>query len=372
MAEIRLNNVSKRYNGVQAVKSLSLDIKDGEFLAILGPPGAGKSSTAKMVAGVEMPTSGEVLFDGRVMGDTPPNKRDVAMVFESYALYPHLTAFENIAYPLKSRRAKLGYSAKEIEQRVEHMGELLQIPEQLYRKPAFLSGGQRQRVALARALVRNPAVFLLDEPIAHLDARLRHHLRGELKRLHAQNKTTTVWCTPDYLEAIAMGDRVAVLYEGDLKQIGTPSDILKYPASVEVAQFVGDPPMNLLPAELESQDGLLWLHVAGIKVPANDRMRRVLEEKKISDRVTLGIRPGDIVMYTTPDQDNTIPSELYSTETLHRKTVVSLTFESTLVKVNTAVGFRGKVGEKMWLSLPIDNAYLFDDQSGLLLLAPEN
>ena len=371
MAEIILNNVGKAYNGVTAIQDLSLEIKDGEFFVILGPPGAGKSSTAKMIAGVEMTTQGQILFDGKPAGDTPPNKRNVAMVFESYALYPHLTALDNIAYPLKERHGQHKLSPQQIRQRVDGMAEMLQITEQLQRKPAFLSGGQRQRVALARALVREPAVFLLDEPIAHLDARLRHHLRGELKRLHKERPTTTIWCTPDYLEAIAMGDTVAVLYDGKLRQIGPPTEIMNRPNSVEVAEFVGDPPMNILPAAIVRSGDALTLRIEGVDVPVGDQLRRKLEDTYFPESICIGYRPGDVSLSADQKTPGAMLTKLYSIETLHRKTVASLTLNSGLLKVNAPVDFRSKVGDDIRISISADDAYFFDAQTGLSLIWPE-
>ena len=369
MARITLKEISKSYNGVEAVDSLSFEVRQGEFFVILGPPGAGKSSTVKMIAGVEPPSSGEIFFDDRPMGDTPPNKRNVAMVFESYALYPHLTAFENIAYPLRAKKGQLGYTGAQIDQHVREMADLLRISEQLQRRPAFLSGGQRQRVALARSLVRDPDLLLLDEPIAHLDARLRHHLRGEMKRLHQREKTTTIWCTPDYMEAIAMGDRVAVLSAGSLKQLGTPSEILNNPATVEVAQFVGDPPMNLLSARIRSDGGQLWLDLDGSRVPASDEIRNVVQTGRDVDSVVIGIRPGDIVIHQTEVEPPALVTELYAAETLHRKTVLSLSLGSELIKANTSTEFKGKVGDRIWIELPMDKAFVFDPETGLALTA---
>ena len=370
MARITLESLSKNYDRIRAVDSLSIEVQEGEFLVILGPPGAGKSSTIKMIAGVESASSGEVFFDDRPMGNMPPNKRNVAMVFESYALYPDRTAYRNIAYPLQARKRQLNLTPEEIDRRVKQVAELLRITEQLQRKPAFLSGGQRQRVALARALVREPDVFLFDEPIAHLDARLRHHLRGELKRQHQETKTTTVWCTPDYLEAIAMGDRIAVLYEGNLKQLDSPAEILKSPATVEVAQLLGDPSINVLPARIKMDEGKMWLDLEGSLIPASREVQQIVSTAKgIGDTLMIGLRPSDIVVHQTCIDSSALLTELYSVETLHRKSVVSLSLGAELLKVNASRGFRGKVGDPIWIELALDKALVFDSQTGLALTA---
>ena len=366
MAKITLNEVGKAYNGDKAVKSLSLLVEDGELLALLGPPGAGKSSTVKMIAGVEDITEGEILFDDQVMNALPPNARDVAMVFESYALYPHLTAFENIAYPLREKKRQLGYTNDQIEEEVLKVARLLQFDEHLGRKPGHLSGGQKQRVALSRALVRHPRVLLLDEPIAHLDARLRHHLRGELKRIQRERKTTTIYSTPDYLEAIAMADRVAVLFEGELHQLGTPSEILKKPASAKVAEFVGDPPMNILPVNIVNEDGHLWF-ISGefeLTVPAH---LKGMVEKGLHEELLLGIRPGDIVISQTEAASPAFAAQLYIVEKLHRKSILNLEKNGSLIKANTSTNFQGEIGDTIWLEFPEESLLVFDPKTSLVL-----
>lgn len=369
MASITLRNVSKVYDGVQAVKSLSLAVEDGEFLVVLGPPGAGKSSTLKMIAGVEAVSEGELLFDGQVMNHVPPNKRDVAMVFESYALYPHLTAFDNIAYPLKEHRRQLGYTNDDIKRIVEETAALLQITNQLGRRPAFLSGGQRQRVALGRTLVRKPRVYLLDEPIAHLDARLRHQLRGELKRIQKQRGVTMIYSTPDYLEAIALADRIAVIFKGELHQLGTPAEILSSPATAEIAQFVGDPPMNVMSGRVVSHDDRLWFAFDGLEIAIPDRIKSVLPNNGSSD-LLLGIRPTDVVVSQTPQAAPAFSADLYVVETLHRKSILSLEKGPTLIKAHASATFEGKVGDHLWLTLPEDCLFVFDPETTKVLFSP--
>ena len=360
MAQVNLNNVSKTYKGVEAVKNLTLEIEEGEFFAILGPPGAGKSSTLKMVAGVEPCTEGEILFDGDPVNGLPPNKRGVAMVFESYALYPHMTAFENIAYPLHERRREMGYNKDQIKQTVTEIAELLQITQELDRQPRYLSGGQRQRVALGRALVRDPRVLLLDEPIAHLDARLRHTLRGELKRIQRKRKSTTIYATPDYLEAIAMADRVAVLFGGELHQLDTPAEMMKSPATASVAAFVGDPPMNVIAAQLESRDGNPWLRMDSVEIPVPERLRSAVAKGNYEEGLLVGIRPGDVELSDSEQPSPSFASQLYVVEHLHRKSILNLERDDLQIKVNTAPGYRGQIGDQIWLTFPADRLCLFD------------
>ena len=362
MSTVTLHAVSKAYNDVQAVKSLSLEVADGELLALLGPPGAGKSSTVKMIAGVEDVTEGEIRFDGKPVNGLPPNRRDVAMVFESYALYPHMTAFDNIAYPLREQKQKLGLTNDQIDDEVNRIADLLQFREHLGRKPGHLSGGQKQRVALGRALVRHPRVLLLDEPIAHLDARLRHHLRGELKRIQRERHVTTVYSTPDYLEAIAMADRVAVIFEGELHQLGTPPEVLHTPATARVAEFVGDPPMNILPAKIVSDSGQLRFNCEEMEItlPVPDRLKSGLESGSFPEGVLIGYRPGDIVVNSEAANGSTFPTELYVVERLHRKAILSLEKCGVLIKVNTSTDFKGKIGDQVTVQMPSDKMYVFD------------
>src|SRR5271167_2282148 len=268
MAEVALRNVVKRYDNVEAVRSINLDIPDNEFVVLVGPSGCGKSTTLRMIAGLEELTSGDIFIGGEVVNDLPPKDRDIAMVFQNYALYPHMSVFENMSFGLKLRK----FAKEEIKKRVENAARILDITELLDRRPKQLSGGQRQRVAMGRAIVRNPKVFLFDEPLSNLDAKLRVQMRTEIKRVHQKVKTTTVYVTHDQVEAMTLADRVVVMNDGRIEQVGKPHDLYHMPKTRFVAGFIGSPAMNFLPGRLaQNGDGLLLRLSEGLAfpVPAN-------------------------------------------------------------------------------------------------------
>src|SRR6266478_1767368 len=258
MADVALNNVVKRFDEVEAVRGISLNIPDKEFVVLVGPSGCGKSTTLRMIAGLEEVTSGDIVIGGDVVNDVPPKDRDIAMVFQNYALYPHMTVFENMSFGLKLRRIPKA----EIRTRVEHAAKILDITDLLGRRPKQLSGGQRQRVAMGRAIVRNPKVFLFDEPLSNLDAKLRVQMRTEIKRVHQKVKTTTVYVTHDQVEAMTLADRVVVMNNGTIEQIGRPHDLYHRPKTHFVAGFIGSPAMNFLACHLEEPGGALRLRLS--------------------------------------------------------------------------------------------------------------
>ena len=247
MAQVQLRNVIKRFDSTEAVRGINLDIADKEFVVLVGPSGCGKSTTLRMIAGLEDITGGEIVVDGEVVNDVPPKDRDMAMVFQNYALYPHMTVYENMSFGLRLKR----YPKDEIARRVNEAARILDITELLDRKPRQLSGGQRQRVAMGRAIVRNPKVFLFDEPLSNLDAKLRVQMRTEIKRVHQKVRTTTVYVTHDQVEAMTLADRVVVMHRGTIEQIGTPHELYHAPATRFVAGFIGSPAMNFIPCRLE-------------------------------------------------------------------------------------------------------------------------
>src|ERR1700681_2669768 len=258
MAQVALRKIVKMFDKTPAVQGIDLDIADREFIVLVGPSGCGKSTTLRMIAGLEEASAGDILIDGEKVNDVPPKDRDIAMVFQNYALYPHMTVFENMSFGLRLRRV----AKTEIRERVEHAARILDITDLLARRPKQLSGGQRQRVAMGRAIVRNPKVFLFDEPLSNLDAKLRVQMRTEIKRVHQKVRTTTVYVTHDQVEAMTLADRVVVMHHGRIEQIGTPNDLYHAPLTRFVAGFIGSPAMNFLPCRLEETDGALRVRLS--------------------------------------------------------------------------------------------------------------
>lgn len=287
MAEVLIDNVVKVYPGdVRAVDDITLHIQDKEFIVLVGPSGCGKSTTLRMVAGLEEITDGEIRIGDRVVNDVPPKDRDIAMVFQNYALYPHMTVYKNMAFGLKLRKVPKA----EIDKKVRHAAEILGIEKLLDRKPKALSGGQRQRVAVGRAIVRDPACFLFDEPLSNLDAKLRVETRAELKRLHHRLQTTTIYVTHDQEEAMTLGDRVVVMSDGLIQQCDTPLNVYNFPVNRFVASFVGTPPMNFLEGALVSADGGVVFEGAGVKIKLDDDQAQQCQGRVGQDAV-IGIRP---------------------------------------------------------------------------------
>ncbi len=295
MAEVAFDSVDKVYdNGVKAVDDLSLDIRDGEFLVLVGPSGCGKTTALRMVAGLEEISEGTVTIGGRVVNDLSPKERDIAMVFQNYALYPHLSVAENIAFGLRLRKEK----RELVEERVAWAAKMLDLTPYLERRPRQLSGGQRQRVAMGRAIVRHPQVFLMDEPLSNLDAKLRVQMRADIAKLQRDIGTTTLYVTHDQVEAMTMGDRVAVMSQGVLQQVDTPQRLYDHPANLFVAGFIGTPPMNLLEATLTSADGTPVLRIGPQQLPVDEQLlHRFPGARGVGSggrRIVVGVRPGDL------------------------------------------------------------------------------
>jgi multiple sugar transport system ATP-binding protein len=361
MAAVSISDVWKYYGKTVAVKELNIEIKNNEFMCILGPSGCGKSSTLRMVAGLEFISSGEIFFDDTKVNDLPPRDRDIAMVFENYALYPHKTVFDNMANPLKLRRTPKA----EIEERVRRAADLLEITELLSRKPVELSGGQKQRTAIGRAIVREPKVFLFDEPIAHLDAKLRSHMRGELKILQRRLETTTVYVTHDQLEGMSMADRIAVMHEGVLQQLGTPDQIYNHPENEFVAGFVGEPPMNFLDCRLERSDAGVTVVHSGFRLPISDEQAGVLAAGRADDEIRIGIRPDNLFIEPGDGGTLDILGEIFVTEPLGGDMVVEVNVGHDRLTVKAKIGPMGGLGDPCRIGFDTDKLHAFDKGNGL-------
>jgi multiple sugar transport system ATP-binding protein len=360
MAVVRLDNITKQYPGGHlAVQDFSLHVADGELLVLVGPSGCGKSTVLRVVAGLETPTRGRVFLDEREVTTLPPQARDVAMVFQSYALYPHLKVRENLAFGLRMR----GVSKARIATRVEHAARMLGLDSLLDRRPAQLSGGQRQRVALGRAIVREPQAFLLDEPLSNLDARLRVETRTELARLHRRLGTTTLYVTHDQEEAMTLGDRIAVLREGHSQQVAPPLEVYRRPANVFVAGFIGSPTMNFLPCLLRRDSGRITLAGPAFTLELAE-CRPPLEAR--SGKVLLGVRPHDVALVAPQQADVSARVEVNEprgNEVVMHVIVEEGTSRSQLTVV-TPPENASEVGEQVGLRFRRDRLHLFDSDSG--------
>ena len=345
MAEIQLRNVSKRWGSFVGVQDFNLTIADQEFLVLLGPSGCGKTTTMRMIAGLETASGGDILVDGNRINDLDPKDRDVAMVFQSYALYPNMNVYENIRFPLKVR----GVPTAEHKERVMRASAMVELDDFLHRKPAELSGGQRQRVALARAVVREPNVFLMDEPLSNLDAKLRVSTRAQIKNLSHELKTTTIYVTHDQIEAMTLADRVVVMNEGVVQQVGTPTEIYDNPANTFVAGFIGSPAMNLIEGTLEN----------GIFTAENVSISGLATQH--SGNVTLGFRAEDASVIDTNGQAN---SDVYSLELLGEATMVTMRAGGTILSVKSGKEYRTEIGDPVSAHIPAEICHLFHTETG--------
>lgn len=355
MVKVVLKDVFKKFGEVTAVDHVDLEINDKEFFVLLGPSGGGKSTILNLIAGLERETSGEIYFDDLLVNKMPPEKRDVAMVFQSYALYPHMNVFDNIAFGLKVRKML----RDEINKRVEYAAGMLRIKDLLKRKPHELSGGQRQRVALARAIVRKPKVFLLDEPMSNVDAKLRVPMRTELIRLQKSLGTTAVYVTHDQVEAMTMADRVAIIDLGKVQQVGSPLETYLKPLSIFVGGFIGTPPMNFFDCSLKMNDGEGRLETAMFSLPIGADVVRTLKERATGSELALGVRPEDISVYRERPFES-IEVEVYALEPLGKEIVVDLKLGDEIVKAVTDPTFPGRMGDKVWMTINKERMHVFD------------
>jgi multiple sugar transport system ATP-binding protein len=350
---IEFRNVSKQFGDNKVVDELSLEIKDGEFVVLLGPSGCGKTTTLRMLAGLENATSGDISINGERINDVPTQHRDLAMVFQSYALYPHMTIAENIAYPLRVRKVE----KMERQTRVNRVASMLEIQSLLARKPRELSGGERQRVALARAIVREPRAYLMDEPLSNLDARLRVQMRGELKRLQHQLGTTTVYVTHDQAEAMTLASRVAVMKKGKLQQFDAPLVIYNEPANRFVAEFVGSPSMNFIEGVIEA-DGVFRSVDIAIQLNSNE----LPAQHKPGETLTVGVRPEHIQILGSSAPD-AIAARVYVTELMGNETFVFLSVGPNRLIARAPADFRAEVESIVWLRFDTSRLHFFGPQS---------
>lgn len=360
MALVTITNVWKYYGKTVAVKDLNITCKDGEFVSVLGPSGCGKSSTLRMLAGLEHISAGDIRFGDTRVNDLEPKDRDIAMVFENYALYPHKTVYENMANPLRLRNE----SEDTIKKRIAFAAEMLEIEHLLQRKPMELSGGQKQRTAIGRAIVREPKLFLFDEPIAHLDAKLRARMRGELKIMQRRLGTTMIYVTHDQLEAMSMADRIAVMNNGVLQQFGTPQEIYNHPVNEWVAGFVGEPPMNFIDCDLiEEGSGFYAVHSAfKVAVPADQaaKLRGALK----SSGVRMGIRPDQMAI--SLGQEGAAKGSIKITEPLGGDTLVDVDLKGAHhVLVKTDADFRGQMNDSCSLNFDTSRWHFFSKETGV-------
>lgn len=344
MAEIQLKKLSKRWGNFVAVDDFNLTIADKEFLVLLGPSGCGKTTTMRMIAGLENVTEGEILVDGEVINHLEPKDRDVAMVFQSYALYPNMNVFENIRFPLKVR----GINRSTHNEKVMRAVKMVELEEFLHRKPAELSGGQRQRVALARAIVREPNVFLMDEPLSNLDAKLRVSTRAQIKNLSHELSVTTVYVTHDQIEAMTLADRVVVMKQGIIQQVGSPTEIYDKPANSFVAGFIGSPAMNLIEGEIVNKQ--FRSHSTSIgKLNSKDK------------KITLGFRAEDASVVNKGGQIN---APIYTLEILGDATMVTVKIGSSLVSIKAEKDYRANIEDMVSIRIPSEKCHLFDQKTG--------
>jgi len=358
VAGIRLVNLIKRFGKVEAVKKINLEVMDGEFTVLVGPSGCGKSTTLRMIAGLEEASEGEIYIGERLVNDVAPKNRDIAMVFQEYALYPHMTVYDNMAFSLRMRR----FSKSDIEKRVRETSDILGLDDLLQRKPRELSGGQRQRVALGRAIVRKPAVFLFDEPLSNLDAKLRVHMRAELIKLYNSLKTTIVYVTHDQVEAMTMGTKIVIMKDGEIQQAGSPMEVYRRPVNQFVASFIGSPSMNFFDSAIQSAGNGLLIDAGSFRVPV-PLTRKSAYEPYVGEKVIFGIRPTDIFRSgSEKDDGNFAPVEgrVDVVEPLGPETLlmVKCRESSFLAMVDSEVDF--EIGQTVLLHFNMAKMHLFE------------
>ena len=369
MATVEMKGIGKVYDGgVRAVDNANITVNDREFVVLVGPSGCGKTTTLRMVAGLEDITEGELYIDGKLVNDVPPKDRDIAMVFQNYALYPHMTVYDNMAFGLKLRKFKKA----EIEKRVKGAGEILGLTEYLDRRPKALSGGQRQRVAMGRAIVREPAVFLFDEPLSNLDAKMRVEMRKEILRLHKRIATTMIYVTHDQVEAMTLGDRICVMRDGIIEQVGEPTTVFDHPASLFVARFIGTPPMNIFEGSLVSEGGQVVFVGGNLRAPIADRQLEMVKDF-VGKPVCLGLRPKAFSLKdaNTPPESVSLPGTVEVCELLGEEILAHLHNGDHKFTVSLDPHVKTELDGVLDICLDMERVHIFDAESGRNLTKPE-
>jgi len=359
MAQVILKNIWKEYRaGDAAVRDLNLEIQDKEFVCLLGPSGCGKSSTLRMIAGLEAITRGELYIDGKLVNNVSPRNRDIAMAFENYALYPDLTVYDNIAFPLWVRKTDKDETAR----KVNEVAELMGITDLLQEGVKGLSGGAQQRIGVARALVRNPKVLLLDEPISHLEEELKAKMREELRKLQRQLEVTTIYVTHDQIEAMTMADRIAIMDKAVLQQYADPETVFKRPTNIFVGGFIGEPPMNFIDCELVQEGGEYFIKNQNMRVilPKN---RAAQMKKHVGKEMVLGIRNTHMKVEHSPFDEYSVKGEVYVAEPRNEDQIVTVKVGEDFLVVSSTISFKTDIGDTVWVSMNLDMASLFDRQT---------
>lgn len=370
MASIRLEKITKRYGNTTVIDNLNLEIDDGEFFCILGPPGAGKTTLLRLIVGLEVADEGNIYIDDELVNSVHPSRRDISMIFQNLALYPDKTVFDNIAFPLRQRKM----DNETVELKVVNVAKQLKIDWMLKRLPSQLSGGERQRVAIGRAIVRQPKAFLMDEPLANLDALLRLEMRVSLKNLQRELKKTFAYVTHDQVEALSMGDRIAILNAGVLQQVDDPETIYRFPEQMFAATMLGNPPMNFIDCLLEIKNHKISLrHDAFAAVVDNPDLTAILTSKVDGTEIVIGIRPEDITIYLDrPDRDDLIETEIFVSEPLGNETIVDIKLGHEIIKALVEADFPGDRGNKVWIEFDGTKFHVFHKKTGECLFHASN
>lgn len=367
MANLSLKHIYKIYSGnVEAVKDFNLEIEDKEFIVFVGPSGCGKSTTLRMVAGLEDISKGELYIGDKLVNDVEPKDRDIAMVFQNYALYPHMTVYDNMAFGLKLRKV----SKNEINKKVKEAARILDIEHLLNRKPKALSGGQRQRVAMGRAIVREPQVFLMDEPLSNLDAKLRVQMRTEISKLHNKLQTTFIYVTHDQTEAMTLGSRIVVMKDGIIQQVDTPQQIYNNPINMFVAGFIGSPQMNFIQCKLEEADGKVSINFDEERIILPENNAKIVKDKGyVGKEVVLGIRPENIYEGVTSENENmVIEARVELTELMGAETYIYLSKGKSNITAKVSGCSKAKIGDNLKITLNINKIHIFDKDTEMTIL----